>query len=142
MATRKHKGRKYSDDLVMAMLEAKSGNIAAAAKGLGVQRATLYAWIDKSKALSKALNDIRESGLDFTEQQAMLLIKGVPKMKEGKLVGWEEKPDGAMIRYMLSTKGKHRGYTEKQEVEHSGQVTFVWHEEKTYETDPETDGGT
>jgi len=46
-----------------------------------------------------------EKALDFTETQMFKQIQS---------------GDGTMIRYLLSTKGKHRGYTERHEVAGTG----------------------
>ena len=34
--------------------------------------------------------------------------------------------------FFLKTRGKSRGYIDKQEVQHSGDVGITWKEEKTY----------
>ena len=36
---------------------------------------------------------------------------------------------------------KNMGWSDKQELEHSGNMHMNWHEEKTYEAKPETDAG-
>ena len=50
----------------------------------------------------QALADENESILDFTEGKA------IERIKEG---------DGTMIRFMLATKGKKRGYTYEEKLE-------------------------
>ena len=65
-------------------------------------------WHTADKAIKEypdameALNDERESVLDFTEGKA------IERIKDG---------DGAMIRFMLATKGKKRGYTYEERLE-------------------------
>ena len=59
--------------------------------------------------VARAYQDELEHSLDFTESQMFKQIQ------DG---------DGPMIRYHLSTKGKHRGYVERQERKQSGEVTF------------------
>ena len=144
------KRKKPSQDVIIAVLERKRGVIADAARALGVSRFTLYNWINRNKYLSRALEDIREGFIDLAESNAELLIRGIPKLERGpdgveRLVGWIEKPDAAMIRFVLSTKGRSRGYGEITSVEHSGNVHIEWHEEKTYirahESDSQADAG-
>ena len=53
----------------------------------------------------QALADENESILDFTEGKA------IERIKEG---------DGTMIRFMLATKGKKRGYTYEDKLEDDG----------------------
>jgi hypothetical protein len=50
----------------------------------------------------RALEDEKESVLDFTEGKA------IERIRDG---------DGAMIRFMLATKGKKRGYTYEERLE-------------------------
>ncbi len=43
-------------------------------------------------------------------------VERVTDLAETKLIQCIKEGDGTMIRYYLSTKGKHRGYTERKEV--------------------------
>ena len=52
---------------------------------------------------------------DSAVEAARALTTGIPKIVDGKLVGWYEKPDGNMVRYILSTLGKDEGFTERKE---------------------------
>lgn len=103
--------------------EAKAGNVSNIAKSFDVERATIYNWM-KNPKWKMAYDDVRESLLDFNESQQLILIKGIPKHEtddEGvkKLVGWIERPSETMIMWFDKTRGKHRGYTEKSEVDHT-----------------------
>ena len=41
---------------------------------------------------------------------------GIPEKDEsGNFVGWRERPDGYMIRYLLSTLGRNEGFGEESE---------------------------
>jgi hypothetical protein len=111
-----------------AMCEAKGGNITEMAKGFNVKsRQTIYSWMEKDKEFREVYDNIEESHLDLAESQLHLLIKGIPKIEEvdvdGKMVrkftGWYERPSEAAIFFKLKTKGKKRGYIEKQEIDHS-----------------------
>lgn len=140
--------KKPSKEIIVTVLEKKHGNLAESARAIGVSRSALAKWISKDRALSQALEDIREGMIDFTESQMMLLIRGIPKFGKKpdgtqELVGYLERPDSQLIKFNLSTRGRHRGYGEHLGIEHSGGVKIEWHEEKTYvrEADSETDTG-
>lgn len=111
------------DELIIKMIYTKNGNLTEIAKAFGVVRRTVSEWIANNPKLKEALDDALESLIDFCETQAMILTKGIPIVKKNPITGkdeiiaWEEKPDAGMIKYILSTKGKHRGYTEKNEID-------------------------
>lgn len=54
---------------------------------------------------------------------AYAVAMGVPKVNENKeFVGWEEKPDSNMLRYLLSTLGRDEGFGEKHDVNIENQL--------------------
>lgn len=56
---------------------------------------------------------------------ARALTVGIPKIGvNGQLLGWIERPDGQMVRYILSTLGKNEGFTERKELTGDGQPLF------------------
>lgn len=69
------------------------------AKSLGVERITLYKWIEK-EGLNDALIEGRNARLDFAENK---LDKKI------------ESGDTTAIIFILKTLGKKRGYVERQE---------------------------
>jgi transposase-like protein len=76
------------------------GNISIASKSLGVDRVTLYKWIDQ-ESLEHAVIEGRNSRLDFVES------KLDQKISSG---------DTTAIIFFLKTQGKSRGYVERQEL--------------------------
>ena len=47
---------------------------------------------------------------------ARVLALGIPEKDEkGNFIGWRERPDGYMIRYLLSTLGRKEGFGEESE---------------------------
>lgn len=47
---------------------------------------------------------------------ARVLALGIPEKDEkGNFIGWRERPDGYMIRYLLSTLGRKDGFGEPQD---------------------------
>lgn len=87
----------------------KGGNVAIACQSVGIDRSTYYKWSRKDKKFDSKCKDIKESLIDFSE--SMLLRK----IEEGNI--------NAII-FHLRTKGKLRGYTEKQELEYTGKPTI------------------
>ena len=103
--------------LKRAMLEAldKSlGIVSTAAKTAGIDRTTHYNWLKDDPEYKAAVDQIQESVIDFAESHLYKLIK------EGN--------PAANIFY-LKTKGKSRGYIERQEVEVSGPKPLSWFDE-------------
>lgn len=103
--------------LKRAMLEAldKSlGIVSTAAKTAGIDRTTHYNWLKEDPEYKAAVDQIQESVIDFAESHLYKLIK------EGN--------PAANIFY-LKTKGKSRGYIERQEVEVSGPKPLSWFDE-------------
>ena len=63
-----------------------------------------------------AISDERGALVDECLVSARVLALGIPeKDKDGYFVGWRERPDGYMIRYLLSTLGKSEGFGEESE---------------------------
>lgn len=119
----------FSDINKTAMIEAleKSlGIVTTACKTVGIARSTHYQWMDDDSEYKRAVEGISDIALDFAESQLHKQI--------------QEGQPASTIFYM-KTKGKKRGYVERTEVEHSGEVGITWLEEKTYEADKETDEG-
>jgi hypothetical protein len=73
----------------------------------GMTRRSLNRWIQNDPEFKEALNDVQEALFDNAEARLQKLIE------EGK--------EGATM-FFLKTKCKHRGYTEKQEIQHSGAI--------------------
>lgn len=86
------------------------GNISQTCRLAGIDRGTFYAWQDDA-AFQEKLTAVspEEQFIDFAENA---LTKRI------------EKGDTTAIIFALKTKGKKRGYVEKQEVEHSGSMMF------------------
>lgn len=107
------------------------GIISGIAAYFGVERQTVYNWC-KSKAFQQALDDARENFLDIAETRLQTLVKGIPKTEKnenGQLVqvGWETAPDNASIFFVLKTKGKNRGYSERQDINMNANVSMEGH---------------
>lgn len=95
------------DILKKAMIEAleKSlGVVTMAAKSVGIARSTHYNWLKEDEEYRKAVEDLDDIALDFAESRLH------QRMKES---------DTTAIIFYLKTKGKKRGYVERQELDHT-----------------------
>jgi len=100
-------------------LEKSLGVVTTACKTVGISRQTHYEWLKEDEQYRKAVEDISDVALDFAESQ---LHKQIQNGEVSSTI------------FYLKTKGKKRGYIERQEVENSGGLTITWNEERTYET--------
>lgn len=86
-------------DIVVAY-EKKGANISATCKSLGIDRKTFYNRRKANPKLDEALSEIEEGLIDFTESKLIQAIN------DDNLTA---------IIFYLKTKGKERGYIERQE---------------------------
>lgn len=113
---------RHTEPKKAAMIEALSLNLGVvtdAVKQVGIARATHYLWMDTDPEYKESVEELSDVVLDFAEAKLHKLI---------------EKGDTAATIFLLKTKGKKRGYVERQEVDNSGSLTINWNEERTYET--------
>lgn len=80
-------------------LAAAAGIVLTACESVNVSRSTYYRWYKEDAAFAERVDEISEEQLDFVEGK---LLKSI---KEG---------DTTAIIFYLKTKGKKRGYSEKQ----------------------------
>lgn len=93
---------------MLAALEKSLGVVTTAANNVGITRKTHYDWLRNDKEYAEQVKALEDMVLDFAESQ---LHKQV---NEGNTT--------ATI-FLLKTKGKKRGYVERQEIMHEGGVT-------------------
>ena len=97
--------KRYNKKEIIQAIKGTQGIVSAIAERLKCDWHTAKKHIDKYEETKKALQDEIESFGDFVENKAM------EKVNDGS---------ETMIRFYLATKYKTRGFTEKHEVEHSG----------------------
>ena len=100
---RDNKKQQIKKQLVSA-LEQSLGVVTTACKKVGIDRTTFYRYYNEDESFKSEVDELQDVALDFAESQ---LFK---QIKEGNTT--------ATIFY-LKTKGKKRGYIEKQEVDHT-----------------------
>ena len=103
--------RQSKKQKLLKALEESHGVVTNACKNAGISRGHYYRWWNEDSKFKKQCVDIQEAAIDFVESQ---LFK---QIKDGNITG--------QIFY-LKTKGKHRGYIEKTQVqqETTGSIQF------------------
>ena len=89
-------------DNFLKALKNNLGNISQACKSSKISRQTYYRWIDDDVEFEEQCKNVEESLLDLAENRLLEKI---------------DKYDTTSIIFFLKTKGKKRGYVEKQEFE-------------------------
>ena len=92
--------KKKSEFLIA--LKNNNGNISEACQSINIGRRTYYSWIEKDESFKQDAEDAQESLIDLAESKLVENIKD---------------NDNTSIIFFLKTKGKKRGYIEKQEVD-------------------------
>ena len=100
---------KKKKELLIA-LEKSLGIVTNACKLVKITRQTFYNYYNEDKEFKQAVDQMNEVCLDYAETQLYKLIQ------EG---------NPAAIIFYMKTKGKTRGYIEKQEIDHSGDIPQV-----------------
>lgn len=113
---------KPSIDEFREVMEEAHGNMSDAAKILNVTRQTIYNWCNGEPEFKEIVQEHRKRLFDECLGQARILALGLPKVENGKLVGWIEKPDGQMLRYFLQTLGKDEGFGTSVDITSGGEA--------------------
>jgi len=96
-----HKSRHIKKESLLKALEKSLGIVTVACKNADVPRSTFYKWLKEDEGFARGVKDIENIALDFAESQLHKQIA--------------ENSTTATIFY-LKTKGKKRGYIERQEI--------------------------
>lgn len=97
-----------------------NGNISKVADAFNVWRQTVYTWISEDQQFQAVVDDARMKMFDRCLATADVLANGIPDIQNGKMVGWVERPDGGMLRYLISTLGRKEGFGESIDVTTNG----------------------
>jgi len=95
----------YTAQQFIDAIPGTGGIVATIARRVGCVWHTAKKYIEAYPTVQQVYQDECEAVLDLAES---VVIEAIHDR------------DMQMVRYYLSTKGKHRGYTEKQQFEHSG----------------------
>lgn len=96
------------------------GNLTKVAEAFGTSRTNLYKWLKDDDEMQAVVDDARGKMFDECLSTARVVALGVPNIENGKVVGWAEKPDGNMLRYLMGTLGKREGFGESIDVTTNG----------------------
>lgn len=91
------------------------GNVSAVAKAFGVNRSTVYEWMQDPE-YKQVLDDARGSFFDEVLTTSRVVARGIPDIQNGRQVGWITPPDSGMLRYLLGTLGRLEGFGETIEI--------------------------
>lgn len=99
------------------------GVISNIAREFGVSRKTIYDWQIADESFRDAIDEYKGQLLDECIKSARILALGIPKLNDKKqVVGWTERPDGYMLRYLMGTLGRREGYGENIDVTSNGKT--------------------
>lgn len=89
---------------MLEALEKSLGIVTSACRSAGIGRTTFYQWIKDDAEFAKDVKEIENVTLDFVESKLHKQIAdGIP----------------TSTIFYLKTKGKNRGYIERQEIDHT-----------------------
>ena len=98
-------------EAMLDALERSLGIVTTACNAVGINRSTHYDWLKKDSDYADKVKAIEGRTLDFAESHLHKLIK------EG---------NPAATIFFLKTKGKGRGYVERQEIEVAEKKPLSW----------------
>jgi hypothetical protein len=96
------KSRHIKKESMLKALEKSLGIVTVACKKADIPRSTFYKWMREDKDFEAEVRDIENIALDFAESHLHKQIR-------------DHNSTAATIFY-LKTKGKNRGYVERQEI--------------------------
>lgn len=96
-----NKSRHIKKESLLKALEKSLGIVTVACRNADIPRSTYYKWLNEDQEFAEAVRDIENVALDYAES------------KLHKQIG--DNSTAATIFY-LKTKGKKRGYIERQEI--------------------------
>lgn len=100
----------HSKKALLEALEQSMGVVTTACRALGIDRTAHYRYMANDPEYKAAVEEIENVALDIAESELHKnIIKG----------------DTTAQIFYLKTKGRKRGYIEKHDVEHSGNVTVT-----------------
>jgi|TARA_R110000796_G_scaffold50587_2_gene119470 hypothetical protein len=97
----KNNKKRHIKDNLIAALEKSMGVVTTACKNVGIHRSTFYEYYKNDDLFKQEIDDINNVALDYVESKMFKQI---------------EKGNTQLIKFYLATKGKKRGYIERQEI--------------------------
>jgi len=100
----------FTEDQVIEAMKGTCGIVSNIAENLGCVWHTAKKYIEMSDRVKQAYSDECERVIDKAENKLQNAI---------------DSGDMQMVKWYLATKGKRRGYVEKQEVDHTGNINIA-----------------
>jgi|TARA_R110002012_G_C11258314_1_gene567718 aspartate ammonia-lyase len=97
----------HNKKALIEALKKSLGIVTTACKQVGIDRTTYYRYYNNDKKFRAEVDDLINHQKDFVESKLMKRIAN---------------DDTTSIIFYLKTKAKDRGYVERQEISHSGDV--------------------
>jgi hypothetical protein len=108
---------KIKKALFLEVLPKKGYHIGKTCKAVGIGRRTFYNWKEDDEQFAEDYEEEIQSDIDDSEEKMKLLRQGVPKFdKDGKFIGWIERPHFQALALHLQSKAKDRGWGQSIEV--------------------------
>ena len=101
----------HTKKALVEALEKSLGVVSTACKAAGISRDTHYRWLKEDPDYKAQVEELSEVAIDFAESHLHKLIK------EG---------NPAATIFFLKTKGKNRGYVERQEIAVAEKKPLSW----------------
>jgi len=103
---------------MIAALKTTYGRVTKACEIVDIARSTHYLWTTTDEEYKQAVDDVNEAAIDHVESKLFDLIDGAlyETMTEEGIVTLKDKPSATAAIFYLKTKGKGRGYVERQEL--------------------------
>ncbi|MFW6311652.1 MAG: phBC6A51 family helix-turn-helix protein [Nanoarchaeota archaeon] len=105
--TKKKLSKKARQELFLKLYLSKKGHIGMLCKEVGIERTQYYRWL-KEKKFAQKIDNLVESINDSVEYKILEQI--------------EEMGDRELLKLWAKTKMRHRGFVERTEIEHSGNL--------------------
>lgn len=136
--------------MFLKALESSLGNVLAAEKKTGINRASHYRWmretVARGKSYSERVDEISEQQKDFVESKLFELIRGTKakaKTPSGDEIIYTRQSCKTSVIFFLKTRAKERGYVEGLELtgRSGGPIEYRDIDEVQIQAnDPEDDG--
>ena len=97
----------HTKKALLEALEKSLGVVTTACKQVGIDRTTFYRYYKNDSKFKAKVDELQNVALDFVESKLFNQIQN-------------DNPTSTI--FYLKTKGKKRGYIERQEIQHSGGI--------------------
>jgi hypothetical protein len=103
---------------MLQALEKTMGNVSKACELVDINRTTHYNWMNDDPDYRAAVDSVGDLALDFVESKLFELIDGPTRdvITEEGIQQVKDAPTPSAVIFYLKTRGKKRGYVERQEI--------------------------